>query len=253
MRRILISLCLALLFTAGCGGSSSSSQPTPEPLSLLTEAANNIRVRNTFRLYVEQTGATYEIPIILIQGQPPVNVEFRFANAQYVAPDTLQATARVVVPLVGQQIAQDFDIYSEGATQWYRALGTAWLKGDFAPGFNPATLIAEDSGFQAALTALTNLEYIGEETLDDGSPVYHLRGIADGSAVTALVVGLIQTTGDLPVDVFIHRETRLPSRLILTQPETGTEESPEPTTWTIDVYDIDAEPELTPPDEVTQP
>jgi hypothetical protein len=249
LQRILISLFVALLLTSGCG-SGSGGEPTPEPLSLLTEAANNIRARSTFRLYVEQSGAAYEIPVIIAQGQPAVNVQFRFARAQYVAPDTMQATARVIVPVFG---AQDFEIFSKGAAQWYRVPGTAWGRGDFAPGFNPTTLIAEDSGFQAALTALVGLEYVGEETLEDGTPTYHLRGVASGPAVTALVVGLIQSTGDVPVDVYIHRETRLPVRLILTQPETVTEAAPEPTTWTIDVYDVDAEPELTPPDEAGQP
>jgi hypothetical protein len=249
LRRILISL--MLLFCVGCSG-GSGGQPTPEPLSLLTEAANNIRARNTFRLYVEQTGAKYEIPIIIALGQDPVNVEFRFARAQYVSPDMLQATARVVVPLMGQSLAQEFDIFSKGADQWYRAIGTAWIKGDFAPGFNPTTLIAEDSGFQAALTALTDLEYIGEETLEDGTPVYHLRGVASGPSVSALVVGLIQTESDLPVDVYINRDTRLPARIILRQPETVSEEEPEPTTWTIDVYDVDEPSELTPPEEVAQ-
>jgi hypothetical protein len=237
---------------AGCGGGEGSGDPTPEPLALLTEAANNIRARDTFRLYVEQSGATYEIPVVLAQGQAAINVEFRFARAQYVAPDVLQATARVVIPAVGQQIAQDIDIFSQNMNQWYRLLGSAWIKGDFAPGFNPATLIAEDSGFQAALTALTELQYVGEETLEDGTPAYHLRGVADGPAVSALVVGLIQAAATLPVDVYIHRETRLPVRLVLTQPETVTEEFPTPTTWTIDVYDVDAPAELTPPDEVSQ-
>lgn len=219
------------------------STPTLEPVTLLTTAANNIRTRDTFRLYVEQGGAAYNIWIQMENGSTAV--KFEFAKAQYVAPDMLQATARVL--LAG--LAIDIGIFSKGPDQWYQLPGLPWVKGFFAPGFNPATLIAEDTGFQAALTALTSLEFIGETTLEDGTPAYHLKGIADGPSVTALVVGLIQAADIVPVDVFINRETLMPVRLILTQPETVTETEKEPTTWTIDVYDLDAPSEVIPPDD----
>ncbi len=228
-----------------------SNEPTPEPLALLTEASNNIRESDTFRMYVEQGGNTYVIPVFLGPTDTlAVNAQFRWARAQYVAPGTLQATARIVVESVVGNMAQDVEIFSREDEQWYRLQGSPWIRGDFAPGFNPVTLIAADSGFQAALTALEDLDFVGEETLEDGAPVYHLTGIANGPAVKALVVGLIDVAETVPVDVYIHRERRIPVRIVLTQPETATEESPDPTTWTINVYDINAEAELTPPDEV---
>ncbi|MBC8098349.1 MAG: hypothetical protein H7Y11_02800, partial [Armatimonadetes bacterium] len=78
--------------------------------------------------------------------------------------------------------------------------------------------------------------------------IYHLKGVADGPSISALVVGLIQATGVIPVDVFIHRETRYPVRLILTQPQPGAPADAEPIIWTIDVFDVDAAAELTPPE-----
>jgi hypothetical protein len=243
----LIVICMSVL--AGCQP-AESNEPTPEPLALLTEASNNIRQSETFRMYVEQGGATYVIPVYLGPTDTlAVNAQFRWARAQYVAPGTLQATARIVVESPVGDVAQDVEIFSREEEQWFRLQGAPWVNGDFAPGFNPVTLIADDSGFQAALTALQELEFVGEETLDDGSPVYHLKGIANGPAVRALVVDLIDVAETVPLDVYIHRERRIPVRIILTQPETATEESPEPTTWTINVYDVNAEPELTPPDE----
>ena len=241
-----ILLILALLMVS-CEGDTSEADI--EPLELLTEAAENIRAADTFRLYVEQTGASYFIPIYL--GADIVNVEFRFARAQYVAPDVISATARIVT--IG--LALDAEIFSRDDDQWYRIPAGAgpWINADFAPGFNPASLIAEDSGFQAALTALLELEYIGEETLEDGTPVYHLKGIANGPDVTALVVGLIDAQADVPVDVYINRENRYPVRLVLTQPETITADEPEPTTWTIDVFDVDAASEIEAPDGETVP
>jgi hypothetical protein len=59
---------------------------------------------------------------------------------------------------------------------------------------------------------------------------------------------LIVSQSDINVDLYIHRETRYPVRVVLVQPETVTEEEPEPTTWTIDVYDLNAPAELDDPE-----
>jgi hypothetical protein len=240
--RWLVVIVLALVLVA-CGGNGGVDEPPPDPVDLLTEAADKIRSAETFRLDVIQSGAPYLFSI-LIPGDEVAQVAFRRALAQYVAPDQLQASVRVLL----SSLPLDIDIYSRSDRQWFRMLGSGWVHGEYAPGFNPETLIAEDSGFQAALEALTELEYIGPETLEDGTPVYHLRGKAVGEAVTDLVVGLIEAEGIVPVDVYIHRETRYPVRLVITQPETADNEE-QPTTWTIDVYDIDAEPEITPPED----
>jgi hypothetical protein len=235
-----IFLALAL---AACGSDDGRDEPPPDPVALLTEAADNIRAAETFRLDVIQSGAPYLFSI-LIPGDEVAQVAFRRALAQYVAPDQLQASVRVIL----SSLPLDIDIYSRSDRQWFRMLGSGWVYAEYAPGFNPETLIADDSGFQAALEALTELEYIGPETLEDGTPVYHLRGQAVGEHVTDLLVGLIEAEGIVPVDVYVHRETRYPVRLVITQPETGGEDE-QPTTWTIDVYDIDAEPEITPPED----
>ncbi|HEX2621721.1 MAG TPA: LppX_LprAFG lipoprotein [Phototrophicaceae bacterium] len=237
-----------MVVLAGCGG-GGGNDPTPEPLALITEAASKIRASKTFRLYVEQTGATYHFQVYLDEARTKlVNAEFEFARAQYVADDTLQANARILIDTGLGQLAQDVTIFSQGTDQWYRLASLPWIKGDFAPGFNPATLIADDSGFQAALTALTDLQFVEEKTLEDGTPTYHFKGNANGPAIKGLVVGLINFAEVVPVDVFVNRDDHYPVRLILTQPETVTEIEKIPTTWTIDVYDVDEPSELTPPD-----
>jgi hypothetical protein len=253
VRQLVVIWVILVGLLAGCGG-DTGNEATPEPLTLITEAANKIRTSTTFRLYVEQTGATYRFQVYLDEARTNlVTAEFEFARAQYVAPDILQATTRIIVETPLGQLAQDVDIFSRGLEQWYRLAGLPWIKGDFAPGFNPVTLIADDSGFQAALTALVDLQFVGNITLEDGSPTYHLKGIANGPAIRGLVVGLINFAETVPVDVFVHRETGYPVRLILTQPETITETETVPTTWTIDVFDVDEPSELTPPEAAVQP
>jgi hypothetical protein len=238
----LLWLLAGVLIVTGCT-TNGADDPPPEPVELLTEAADNIRSAETFRMEVIHSGAPY-LFYIQLPGEQVTGVEFRRAQAQYVRPDRLQATVRIIagIPL-------DIDIFSQGSRQWYRVTGMGWIGGEFAPGFNPQTLIADDSGFQAALSALTELEYIGQETLEDGARVYHLRGMAHGPDVTDLMVGLIEAEGLVPVDVYIDRETTYPVRLVIVQPETATEETPQPTTWTIDVYDVGADSALTPPED----
>jgi hypothetical protein len=58
---------------------------------------------------------------------------------------------------------------------------------------------------------------------------------------------LLDIQGSVPVDVYINRDNMLPVRLVVTQPETASEQHPDPTRWIIDVFDINADPALQPP------
>jgi hypothetical protein len=107
-------------------------------------------------------------------------------------------------------------------------------------------LIAEDTGIQAAMASLLNLNYEGIKDVD-GVETYHLSGEADGGDVADLLVGLISDEGQVHVDVYVNIETRMPHRIVVTQPETDPED---PMTWTVDFYDIGAEPDLTLPPEL---
>jgi hypothetical protein len=90
------------------------------------------------------------------------------------------------------------------------------------------------------MNALVDPRLVGEETLEDGTAVYHIRATADGPDVAALVVNLIQMTDTVNVDLYIGKDNALPQRFVIIQPDTAVE-GQEPTTWTIDLYDFDAE------------
>jgi len=236
VRRWLMLIMVILL--AACAG-APTEEPV-DPLELVTDAAENIRETESFRLSVERSGASYFVETDL------GSVDFRRAMAQYVAPDVLQATVR----LIAAGLPADVEIFSRGEEQWYRhtvLTANVWFHAPFAEGFNPETLIAEDTGFQTALNSLINLSYEGQTTLEDGTPVYHLTGRAQGEEISALLANMVETTGEVLVDVFIHRSLIIPVRFVIVQPDTATEAEPEPTTWTVDVYDINAEPALDPP------
>lgn len=232
MRRLL--LLFTLLLTA-C--QPETPNPPPEPLTLVTAAGDNIRASETFRLEVLSSGAPYPV-----QTDFGPDVLFRQIQAQYVAPDTMQGSVRLVVA----GIPADVDIYATGEAQWYRnsiLTGGRWIDQQFAPGFNPQALIADDTGFQAALNSLIELEYIGETSLEDGTPVFHVRGIARGENIATLLASLVVIEGNAQVDVYITREQLLPARFVITL----TNDETDPTVWALDVYDINAEPELDPP------
>lgn len=249
MLRLPIVLLLVLAgIIAGCSG--SPTEPPPDPMTLVTTAAENIRETDTFRMLVERTGAPYFILTDL------GNVAFRRAMAQYVAPNVMEAHVR----LIAAGLPTEVGVFSRGDNQWYKndiLTGGRWFNAQFSPGFNPQALIAEETGFQQSLQALIGMTYVGEQTLEDGSPVFHLDATANGGDVTALLAGLIEMGGIVDVDVYIHRETRTPVRFVITQPDTVTDDQPEPTTWTIDIYDINApaaidDPEAGAPETTTE-
>ena len=249
MLRWISLLLITLVLLAGCtsnGGDDdndddSDTQTSIDPLEILTEASDNIRAADTFRLDVVHAGADYFANIRLDPNTDiSLQVAIRRAVAQYVAPNELQARVRVF-----GGTAIEVDVYALGDEQWLRFSSLEWTPDNFAEGFNPEVLIAEGTGFDAALAALNDLRYVGEATLDTGEEVYELAGTADGIDVSALLVGLIDMEGLVTVDVFISRdEPRYPHRIIIVQADTAGEESLDPTTWTIDIYDINAESEI---------
>ena len=240
MTRIFGSIVLTLLLLTGCQ-SETTSAPT-DPLDLVTESARLIRQTSSFQMIVEQTGAPYYILTDLGE------LVFRRANAQYVAPDIMQASVRLLA-LGG--IPAEVDVFSKGDQQFYRnqiLTANQWINAEFAPGFNPQKLIAEEAGFQTALTALIGLNYVETTTLESGVEAHYLKATARGEDVGALLAGLVYDLGEtVNVDVYVDRATGYPVRFIIVQPGTETADEPQPTTWTVDVFDFDGTPEVDPP------
>lgn len=243
MLRVL-SIVLVVLMV-GCTSAPAPTEAPPDPLKLITEAATKIRSADTFRISVNESGPDYMLFTVY------TTVYFRRAVAQYVAPGMMQATIRVLA--AGLPI--EVDVFSRGLDQWYRAIwtGNQWVNQPFAPDFNPETLIAQETGFQAALEALIDLKYMGTAQLENGADVHHLKATANGPDVAALLGNLIEPTGNVDVDVYIDRGSGYPARFGITEynsqyvvtPEVGQEA--EPVQWTIDLYDINAVPDISTP------
>lgn len=236
VRRGWLIIMMIGVLVAGC--QSAPSEPAEEiaPMELLNTAAERIRVTETFRLAVDVTGDPHFFAAVL-SDEGVVSAQFLQARAQYAAPDTFQGKVRIRygVPI-------DVEVYADGVGQSYRLGNLPWIRGEFAPGFTPAMLLADETGFQAALTNMTDLRYVGRLSLEDGTPVHQVSGMANGAQVSSLVVGLIDTTEALPLNVYVHTETGYPMRIEMRVPQAEGE-----SLFTIDVYDINQPSEVVPP------
>lgn len=247
LRSLTVLLVVLLMsIAAGCSTPPPATDTPPDPLALIKEAADKLRAADTFRIDVNESGPDYTMYTEY------ATVFFRRASAQYVSPGIMQASLRVIAA----GLPLDIQVFSRGAEQWYRAIWTAdlWINQAFAPDFNPATLVAEESGFQAALDALIDLNYLGTTELENGTKVFQLAATANGPDVSALLGGLISPIGTVDVGVYIDQSTGYPARFVITEynspyattPEPG--QDAEPIVWTIDIYDINAPAALSTPE-----
>lgn len=237
VRRMFI---ISLLLVMGLTACAPSTEPLPEPLPLLETAAQQIHDAESFKIEVWREGAPYYIISDVIEG----DLLFERATMGYISPDVLEGTVRAQLGVIPFTLK----ILARGDLQWVQLPGLGWSNElYFAYGFNPEQLIAQETGFRAALSALIDIEMLGRTNID-GTPVYHMRGQADGAAVTDLLVGLIEFSDTVTIDAYIHAETNYPARLIITMPNTETAEVPEPTQWYIEVYDFNQPVEITGPE-----
>jgi hypothetical protein len=240
-RRISVILIIMLLLIAGCtGGDSDEPEPTPDADVALANAAELISTVESFKLEIIPYGAPFDFGIDL--GDGSVRVRFNRAIGQFIAPD--EVGAEVSVRLGSPNI--DINIYAQGDNQWYQAPLIGWINGYFAEGFNPARLLDETTGFQAMLSTLRDLEFVGRKSIN-GVNTDHYAAIADGVSVSNLLM-LIELEGLVPVDVFINPDTGYPVRVVVDQERPAEDgETDVVTEWQVDVFDIDAEDDLSRP------
>jgi hypothetical protein len=213
---------------------------------LLARVVENLRDVESFQLLIEQQGVEYPFGISLDEGQSVVNAIMRRGEAQYVAPNIMYANVNL---RVGGLPVLAVELYAEGLNQWFK-LANQWINYPIAEGFNPGDLIAENGGFSQALDQLNEIEYIGAETLIDGTETWHIQGTASGQVINELLFNLLFVEQDVVVDVYIDQATSLPAVLQVTLPGTATEEEGD-TVWRIEIYDYNGEVTYQAPDRIT--
>jgi len=234
---IVVIVVIVILGISGCTGTPATTEPPPDAAALLIQATDNILAVNALKIIVDRTGADY------ILATDIGSAIFNRMEAQYVSPNLMQAKAKVTLSMLPVEI----EIFARDDDQWWRLVGTKWAKQTFLPGFNPRALLTqEDRGLRAAFASLENVVLVEDTTLDDGTPVYHLTATADGDKISWMMLYLVQISGSTNIDVYIDKEKKLPQKLVVVQPETGTE-TVKPTTWDMEFYDFDVEANLQEP------
>ncbi|MAU09391.1 MAG: hypothetical protein CL607_06195 [Anaerolineaceae bacterium] len=216
--------------------------PPPEPTPLLAQVVENIRQVDTFRLLIEQTGVAYPFGVSLDEGQSVVYATMRRGEGQYQAPNIMYASVNLKV---GALPVLAVELFAEGLDQWFK-LANQWINYPIADGFNPGDLIAENTGFSQAINQLKAVEYIGTQTLYDGTESWLVRGSAQGQVINDLLFNLLSIEQEVMVDVYIDQATTLPALLVVTLPDTASD-SEDDTAWRIEIYDYNTELDFTPP------
>ncbi|HVO41840.1 MAG TPA: LppX_LprAFG lipoprotein, partial [Aggregatilineales bacterium] len=210
-RRLALIPLIALTAAACSGNVAPTATPVPDPNTILSKAASEIRNAQTVKIKLQLTGAPSYV-------DPPGNkIAFLSADGAYVAPNKVSAT--VIASILG--ISGQVDVIAIGDFQCMRnPVLTAGMYVDriFAPGFNAAQLISSDQGIQSALRAFKNVSLIGIEDRF-GTPMYHITGTAAGGDIAALTVGLIRGS-DVTADIYIAVDTGRADEVVLVQPDT---------------------------------
>jgi hypothetical protein len=240
----IIIISIVILALTGCSGASATNEPPPDAAQLLTQATDNILKVNSLKIIVDRAGADYILTTDI------GSATFNRMEAQYDAPNLMQAKAKVTL----HQLPVEIEIFARDDDQWWRLVGANWSKQTFLPGFNPRALLTEqDRGLRAAFASLENVKYVGDDQLDDGTPVYHLTATADGDKISWMMLYLVQISGATTIDVYIDKDKKLPQKLVVVQPDTATDKV-KATTWDMEFYDFNTANDLTPPpDNITSP
>ncbi len=234
------AICLIGVILAACTTPTTQPTPTPvpDPRTLLTNAAKQVQDSKSVRIKLQLSGAPSYV-------DPPGNkISFVSADGTYVAPDRVQA--KVVAKIYG--LAGEVEVIAIGDDQWMKnkiLTADQWIKQIFSPGFNAARLVSSDQGIQAALSALRDIKLVGTENVD-GTPMYHITGHAAGEDIAALTVGLIRGS-DVVADIYITVDTGRVDRVTMVQPDTITQDEPKPTSWTLEIYDYNANTQIEQP------
>jgi len=234
LRRLYLPLIIAGLMLVSCGGE------TPEELPAEVIVANSAATMSDvggFRFAIDRSGA----PAYL---DPDETISFRRAEGYYAAPDSAQATVRIITP----GLVTEVNVISIDETQWQtNVMSTNWEQLPPNWGFNPAVLFDADIGIQSILAAdLAGTQVLEPEKLDDGpdEALYVVSGTLDGERIHSMSYGLIGPE-PLQAKLWIMPESFELVRAVITESNSGDDE---PSVWQVDFSEIGRIVDIKPPD-----
>ena len=202
-----LTLILILVEISGCGGGSIPDLP---PAEIVLSSVARMQAMPGYSLLIERSGASAFL-------DTNETIAFRRAEGEYVLPDKVSATVKVVA--IG--LVAEVEMISIGELQWQTNLLTGeWelLPPDF--GFNPAFLFHPETGIPTLLAnELSNLELVGIEELEEvpGQQLYAIRGKLAGKPAYEMSFGLLGPD-DMNVTLWIAPGTFELYRLVMVEP-----------------------------------
>ena len=225
---------ILLILLSACG---SSEKEVTDPYELVTLSTERMRSLGGFHYKIDRSGA----PAFIDDSE---TISFRTAEGDYVVPDRVTATVKVITPLIVTEV----NLISIGDQQWETNVFTGqWQKVPVEYAFQPQELLNPNTGLQAILEKdLNDLTLVGLEELEEmpGKSLHYIQGVLDGEGAYNLTNGMIDNEV-LNVQLWIDPETYDIYRVVVVDPMNEGDE--EDTVWQIDFWDFGNVVEINPP------
>lgn len=225
-----MTVLIMLILVAGCQSEPEATlTPTPDPLRVAIQAGEAMQQVKTLHFNFLRDGA----PAFIDAEETLI---FRSAEGDYVAPDQLQASVKV---LAGAFVTQ-VDTVIVGQDQWLTNLLTGeWEEMPAAWELDPSLFFDPQVGIPNLLAnGLTSVSLQGPLTVEEMDGEYwYVLGETAGDEIATMSGGLVPP-GPVEVEAWIDPSTFLVHRLRLVLPETDPEE---PTVWVLGFSDFDQE------------
>ncbi len=224
---------LIVIFITSC----SAATPTPIPADqIIFNAAERMTGTSGFRFSIDRTGAPAYLDAFEL-------LSLSRLEGDYIAPDRVQATVRIVAP----GIVTEISFVGIGESQWQtNPFSGKWETLPPGIGFNPALLFDPEIGLQAILaTDLEALELLENDEIETlpGQTLFHLTGQLKGEKTFEITDGLIGPE-IMDVELWIAPDTFELHRLILIE---NLEDPESERSWQMDFWDFDLDAEIIPP------
>jgi len=206
-----------------------STRPPLLPASeILARSVDRMSAQSGFEFLITRSGAPAFLNVY-------ERIAFRRAEGQYVAPDRVSASVRVIAP----GLVTDVQIISIGDDQWETNYITGdWQVSDPRYTFNPLRLFDPLNGIPAILTdelhepLLVGLEEIPEVP---GKTLYAITATVDGARPSDMTFGMIEPV-PLETKIWIDPELFDVYRIFITSP--GQTDEAEDAFWQIDFWNF---------------
>jgi hypothetical protein len=218
-------LLLLVLQLTACGGEPTpvaTATPALTPLQIAARSAEAMLAIDALHFVIERAGALVYIDASQL-------LAFKRAEGDFVQPDRLRATVRVITAItpveIGMIVLGTAQYATDPFTGQWDILPSDWGQ------FNLAVLFDPERGLRGLLRdGIFDLVLVGTGDVIEGQRHYHLAGRANGERMQAMTLGFIGY-GDVELEVWVGSEDFYVRRLSIVEIETDPND---PTTWNLE-------------------